>query len=41
MGAARFIEATNTQVMGPGDQWRFNKALGLPSDWGSGRPGPL
>jgi predicted dehydrogenase len=27
MGAARFIEATNTQVMGPGDQWRFNKAL--------------
>ncbi|WP_247881029.1 Gfo/Idh/MocA family protein [Skermanella sp. TT6] len=27
MGAARFIEATNTQVMGPGDQWRFSKAL--------------
>ncbi|MGF7211249.1 putative dehydrogenase [Skermanella aerolata] len=27
MGAARIIEATNTQVMGPGDQWRFRKAL--------------
>ncbi|WP_037459419.1 Gfo/Idh/MocA family protein [Skermanella stibiiresistens] len=27
LGAARFIEATNTQVMGPADQWRFKKAL--------------
>ncbi|WP_247887210.1 Gfo/Idh/MocA family oxidoreductase [Azospirillum sp. SYSU D00513] len=27
MGAPRFIEATNTQTMGTGDQWRFRKAL--------------
>jgi len=27
LGSARIIEATNTQVMGPADQWRFRKAL--------------
>ncbi|WP_207479753.1 Gfo/Idh/MocA family protein [Arenibaculum pallidiluteum] len=27
LGSARFIEATNTQVMGPADQWRFKRAL--------------
>ncbi|WP_158047142.1 hypothetical protein [Skermanella pratensis] len=27
MGAARFTGATDAQVMGPGDQWRFTKAL--------------
>jgi predicted dehydrogenase len=27
LGAVRIIEATNTQVMGTGDQWRFRKDL--------------
>ncbi|HEX2528914.1 MAG TPA: Gfo/Idh/MocA family oxidoreductase [Geminicoccus sp.] len=27
LGGLRFIEATNTQTMGPGNQWRFRKAL--------------
>ncbi|MFC7052088.1 Gfo/Idh/MocA family protein [Hansschlegelia quercus] len=27
MGAVKIVEATNTQVMGTGDQWRFRKEL--------------